>query len=236
MNGQARDPAQWIEIGEVGNMGEADHRHRGHPFRIHRNGSGAFDDHRIFGIDADVVIPGQHAEYRQPGSFFDPLHPVREEPQISPKPVDDESGHPVAEVSGKAVQGTHQLGEDAAAVNVSHQNYRGIGVFGHGKVDDIVGQEVHFGTGAGAFHHHQVVFRSQTVKGGVGGLHQTCLLLMIIYGRLVADGFAQKYHLRAHVTGGFEQDGVHVHMGDDSGSLGLNDLSPTHLQPFRGDP
>ena len=107
-------------------------------------------------------------------------------------------------MTGQAFQRAHQLGEDSPAVDVSHHDDRGVGILGHGKVDDVMGHQVDFGAGTGALHHHQVVPGTQSVQRGVGGLHQAGFFLMIIHGRLVADDFTQQHDLRAHVAGGFE--------------------------------
>ena len=183
-----------------------------------------------------MIIPGQHPEYRQAGFLLDPFHPIGKQPQIAAETVDDEPGHAPAKSVGKAFQGAHQLGEDSPPVDVADQDDRCVGITGHGQVDDVMIQQVDFGTGTGALHHHQVVSGPQAVEGGVGRGDQPGLFPVVIHGRLVSDGLAQQHHLRAHVAGGLEQDGIHVHVGRDAGGLGLYDLGPSHLQTLGSDP
>ena len=47
--------------------------------------------------------------------------------------------------------------------------------------------------------------------------------------------FAVDDDLGTGISGGLEQDGVHVDVGGDARSLRLDDLGPAHFTAFRGD-
>ena len=64
---------------------------------------------------------------------------------------------------------------------------------------------------------------------------QAGLLPVIVPGREVAVNFALDDDLGAHLGGGFEQDGVHVHVGGEPRGHGLDHLGPAHLAALRGD-
>ena len=133
-----------------------------------------------------------------------------------------------------AFQSAHDLGEDAAAVDIGHQHHRGAGMLGHAQVDEVLGHEVDLGAGAGPFHHHEVVGRAQALQG-LGRLPEEPLLaLVVIAGGAVAVNAAQQDHLGADLGGRLEQHGVHVDMRGQLGRLGLDDLGPPHFKPLRG--
>jgi hypothetical protein len=58
---------------------------------------------------------------------------------------------------GEQLQRADQVGEDAAPVDVGHQDHRAVDFFGKAHVGDVAVTQVDFGGAAGAFHQHRVV-------------------------------------------------------------------------------
>ena len=59
---------------------------------------------------------------------------------------------------------------------------------------------------------------------------------MIIHGSVIAVNLTVQDNLRLLVTKRFQQNGIHVDMGSNAGRFRLNDLGPTDLKAFGGDP
>jgi len=53
--------------------------------------------------------------------------------------------------------GADKGGIHAAAVDVTDEQHRGVGITGHGHVDDVMALEIDLGRAARAFQHHHVV-------------------------------------------------------------------------------
>ena len=90
-------------------------------------------------------------------------------------------GHPCAQ----------QRGIDPAAIDVAHQQHRGLRVGGHAHVDDVVLLEVHLAGAACPFQDHDLVPVGQRVVGVAHGLPEPGLVAEIFAGLHVPHGFAQ---------------------------------------------
>ena len=225
-----------FEIGEIGNVRQPDHGD-GRAGRTGREkGAGVFDDHRVLGLDPEIPEPGKHPEDRLAGTALDPLDALMKQGNIAAEAVDDKALDPLLLGFIKAGQGADDLGEDTAPVNVGHQDHRGIGVGGCAEVDDITRHEIDLGAGTSALHDHEVMGLPQPVQGRAALAEQKLLLPVVGLRRGLQPGAAVEHHLGPHIAGRLEQHGIHVHMRDDPGRFGLNDLRPPHLGALGRDP
>jgi hypothetical protein len=79
------------------------------------------DHHRVFRFDGKSTEPRQHPEDRLAGILRDPVGTIPEQVHASTKAVDDKADDLRLLHRRKAGQGAHDLGKDAAMVDVGHQ-------------------------------------------------------------------------------------------------------------------
>ena len=234
---QARDRLQRIDVGEVGDVRQADHRNRGVAGRGGpRHAGRVFDRDRVLAFDADVGEPGQHAEHRPAGARLDPAHAVREEREVAAKAVDDDPPDHVPLARLEAREGADDLREDAPAVDVRDQHHGGRGLLGHAQVDEIAGHEVHLGAGPGPLEDHELVRAAQPCERRGRRAEEPLLAAVVVRRKAVALDLTQHHHLRAQVARRFQEDRVHVDLRGDARGLGLDDLRAPHFQALGGDP
>ncbi len=127
--------------------------------------SGVFNYNRIFRLHRQIVHPGKNAENGFPGPGFNPLGSILEQGNVPAKPVDDKTGDPVLAIRGQTGQRADELAENAPPVNVTDQNHRCPGIFGHSEIDDIMRHEIDFRAGPGPFQNNQIIRFPKPVKG-----------------------------------------------------------------------
>ena len=112
---------------------------------------------------------------------------------------------------------------------------RSISSPGHGEVYQVVFLEVQLHGAAGPLHNHQFVSLVQAAEALHHLPDQAGLFPVVVPGGIIAIDLAVDDDLGAHLGGGLEQYGVHVHMGCEAGGHGLDHLGPPHFPALRGD-
>ena len=229
-----RHRVQRVEVVKIGDVRQAND---GHGRAVAASGlPRGLDDHRILRLDADVIVPGKHAEHRLFRLLFDPPDAVCKQMEVSPEPVDDKAFDQLPLPARKARKGPHDLGEHTALVDVGHQDHRRVCVLGHAKIHDVPVHQVDLRARTGPLHHHGIEACANPVQRRGGRVKKRLCFRVVVCGRGVFQYFSEQHHLGAALAGRFEQYGIHVHVRGDAGRLGLDDLGPAHFQPFRGDP
>ena len=123
------------------------------------------------------------------------------------------------------------MGEDAAPVDVGHQDHRAVHFFGKAHVGDVAVTQVDFGGAAGAFHQHRLVGVGEAAVALQHGGHGPGFVVVIVPRRQVGHGAAVDDDLGADVGGGLEEHRVHVGVGLKAGGNGLQGLGPADLAP-----
>ncbi len=153
---------QRIEIVEVGDVRQADHRDVDAPSRP---GS----DERVQG-DGVLFRDGQrgqvrdHAKHRHAAALFQDADAVGEQRRIAAELVDHQAADQGSFLRFQQPERAEQLGEDAAAVDVAGQQHRGAGVASDGHVHDVERTQVQLRRTARSLDHHQLVSGPQPIE------------------------------------------------------------------------
>ena len=226
----ARVVLQRVEVGEVGHVAQQDD---GHVQPSAACGGGLEGElHAVLLLDVDVAEVGDDTEHGHAADVFEQSAAVVEEAQVAAELVDDDALDEPAVLLGLQGDAAIGRGEDAAAVDVGHEQHVGSGMPGHGQVDKVGVAQVQFGHAARALHDDGIILRGQPVEGAAHGLPQlfAALAAEVLPGRAVAHGPAVEHDLRRAVRLRFEQHGVHVRRAGHARRLGLHGLRPTNLQ------
>ena len=164
----------------------------------------------ILGIEHQSVQIGNHAQHRFAGALLQPVEPAFEQADVAAKAVDDKALDARLLRRREQLQCSHQVREDAAAVDVGNQNHRHVGGFGEAHVGDVAIAQIDFRRTAGAFHQHTVEFGLEPLPAFHHRLHRNALVLVIVAGIQGVEGFAVDDHLRALLGGGFQQHRVEI--------------------------
>ena len=230
--------AQGVEVGAVTEAGQGrDDNPEAGRSRVLGVGDLALGRGRqaVLRLQVQTGQKGEDAEHRLAGFPFQPLQAGPEEVQVTAEAVDDEALDPGALALTQQGQGAHQVGEDAAPVDVGDQDDRAIHGLGETHVGDILGTEVDLGGGAGAFDQDHLVPRGQAVEGGQDGLPGLGLVTLVVTGVHGGDGAALDDDLGAGVRVGLEQHRVHVRVGLEPAGQGLDRLGTADLAAVVGD-
>ncbi len=168
---------------------------------------------RILGLDPYISIPRNNPEHRFSCPGFDPANAILKETRVSAKPVNDNAHDLVLPVLRQTCQCSHTLCKHPPPVNIRHKDDRGVSVFGHSEIHDIVGSEVYFSTGARSFHDNQVVFPAQAVKRPAGCFKEEFFLFVIDPRLAVPIDLTAQNNLGTNIARRLQQYRVHVHMG-----------------------
>ena len=182
-----------------------------------------------------AVEKGQYAEHRFIRVVLEPVDPRSEEPKITSKTVDDETGDPSPLRLAQERQRAHQMGKHAAAVDVRHQQYRTIDRLGEAHVGDVAVAQIDLRRAARTFHQDHAVLGAEALIGRHHRRLRDALVLVIgarVHG---ADGMAVNDDLRADIGVGFEQHRVHVAVGRKAAGPRLHRLSTADLTAIHGD-
>ena len=123
--------------------------------------------------------------------------------------------------------------ENAAAVDVPHQQAGGVRRARHAHVHDIVFSQVDLGRRAGSFKNYHLVIRRQFLIAFQN--HRKEILYsarVIIRCRHLAPDPPQQDDLRACVRRGFDEHRIHFGTGRYPASLGLQSLGAAYLAPI----
>ncbi|MNZ89233.1 hypothetical protein D3C78_1081440 [compost metagenome] len=176
----------------------------------------------------------QHTHHRFAGAFFKPVETGLQQREVTAKTIDDEAFDPRLFARRQQFEGTHQMGENPAAIDIGNQQHRTIHRFGEAHVGDVASTQIDFRRRACAFDHHQRIRRAQALVGGQHRLHGDGFVVVIgdgIHGR---DGAAMDDHLGTGVTVGLEQHRIHVGVRCEVRGLSLNRLGTANLAAVGG--
>ena len=169
------------------------------------------------------------------GLFFQHGKAGAQDLHVATEFVDDKPLDAITLVGLQQFHGTVKLGEHAAPVDVACQQDGGIHQFCKAHVDDIIRFQVDLRRTACALNHDDIHIFGQTVVGGENLRDERFFHLEIGGCGHLAPYLAVHDDLTAHVTAGFEQDGIHPHVRFHSCCLCLHHLCPAHFQPVTGD-
>ena len=172
---------------------------------------------------------GDDAEARQAGARGDDAEPAGEQAHVTAEPVDQVPSQQRALVVRQQLPGAHQVGDDAAPVDVRHQHHRDLRGGGKAHVGDVMGTQVDLGGAARAFHQDEVRRGPQPLEALQDHGHQLLLRFLEVSRVVVAAHLAADHHLSAHVGLRLEQHRVHVHRGRDPAGPGLQRLGSSDL-------
>ena len=161
------------------------------------------------------------------------IEPGSEHTGIAAEAIDDEPRDARAIVGGEQRERADEGGEDAAALDVAHQQHGRARESRHAHVGEIE-LEIDLRGTAGALDDDQIVRAAQPVEAlddhGPERRRQASIAAPVE----TCDGAAAHDDLRALVGFGLQQDRVHVDGGLDAGGGRLHGLRPADLAAVRG--
>jgi len=181
------------------------------------------------------VRVGHHAVHLAPGARLEPVQAGLQQADVAAKTVDDEALHPRLLARGKQFQGSDQVGEHTAAVDVGDQHHRHVGRLGKAHVGDVAVAQVDLGRAACPLHQHGVVGGAQPAPALHHGGHRGGLVGVVIARRQVRRGAPVDDDLGADVARGLEQHRVEVGVRHNASGQGLQRLGTTDLATVGGD-
>ncbi|MNZ50537.1 hypothetical protein D3C78_683260 [compost metagenome] len=220
-----RVQAQRVEVGVVADARQHRHDHLEHALILGRL---AYID-AVFGLKVQVADIRQHTQHRLARALLQPVQAWLQQGDVATETVDDEALDPGLLGRRQQLQGTDQVGEDAAAIDVGNQNHRAVDRFGKTHVGDVTGTQVDLGRRARTFDHHHRIRATEALMGGQHRLHGDSLVVVIGHRVHAGDRAAMDDDLGAGVTVGLEQHRVHVGVRRQPASLGLHRLGATDL-------
>ncbi len=184
-----------MKIRKIGDVFQFNHGNGGLVFIQRSNGRALFNFYGIFGINSEMVIPGQHPQHFFSGFVLNPLHPISEQFNITPEAVDDKSLDHIPVSGRQALNGSHQLSKHSAPVDICHKDHIGTGIFSHPEIDNIRGHEIDFSTGTSPLHNYYLKAALKPVKGSARLIKIEILFNMIFHCGAVFNGYTVENHL-----------------------------------------
>ncbi len=120
------------------------------------------------GVEHQAVQVGQHTEHALAGALFQPV----EAGDVTAKTVDDEALDAVLLGWRRQIERADQMRENAATVDVGHQDHRTIDGLGKAHVGDVPVTQVDLSRRPGAFDEHRVVSCGQPPPGDQNCAHR----------------------------------------------------------------
>ena len=224
---------QWVEVGEVGDMGKVEDGDLQRPISF--RDIYFIQGHSILLRHVEVFQEGNDPQHRDSGFFLQEFQPGSQETQVSPEFIDDKPLNAFSLFLAQKFKGPHQGSEDPSFVNISHEKNRGIGYFSHAHVGDIPIPQVDLRRASGSFDDDHLIFlRDPPVT--LPHCPDRFFLEAMVYGGIhIAEDFPLNDHLGPGIRIGFEEHRVHVHVGLQAGGLCLDHLGPPHLSSVRSD-
>ncbi len=225
---------QRVEVGKVRDMRQLHHRH------VNLVGPRVAV---LALLQRDAVLifqlnlqPRHHAQYRHVRQRFNLLNAGVQQRNIAAKLIDDHPLHPRPFVVAQQRQRAVNRRENAAAIDIRHQNHRALRHLRHAHIDDIAVAQVDFRRATRPFQHQHVILARQTAIDAEDLLAQTRFVVVIADGVHIARHFSHQHNLRFAVAGWLEQNGVHPHVRGNTCGFRLKNLRPPHLFAVQGDP
>ncbi len=125
--------------------------------------------------------------------------------------------------------------EDAAAIDVPHEDDRRVGDPGHEHVHEIAVLEVDLGGAARPLDDHQVARSTKPVERLADDLAELGFVRVVVHGAEAPDRLAEDDDLRPRVALGLEQNRVHVDGGHHARGLRLHGLGAPDLEAVGSD-
>ena len=190
--------AQRGKVREVGDMRQADHSY--------------IQDAATYGLlqtggKAVLIVnvrthPGHHAQHRDARQLLQLPQAGAQQLHIAAKFVDDRALHAPPLFLPEQSNGAVELGEYAAAVDVSRQQYRGVDYFRKAHVHDVIRPEVDLRGGAGPLDDDDVIFGGKAVVSRQDVRDEAALHFEILRRRVMPAHFPVYDELAARVAGG----------------------------------
>ncbi len=164
-----------------------------------------------------------------------PLHqfpPLLEKTEVAPELIDYDTLDEPSVFLALKHYGAVGACEYASTVNVGHKNHLCPGITRHRHIHNITIPEIELAYASGAFHHHRIMNRRQSVESLMGNLTQLLLAILteIAVGIAVAHWLPVYDNLRRHPARGLEQHRVHVGRTGNPRCLRLHRLRPSDFQ------
>ena len=225
-NGQSRNAFQWIKVREIGNTGQADHRNINDtclllPFKA--PGQAVL----ILHLDIDIR---SHAHHRNSAFFLQHFHSRIQNRLVSPELVDDQAFYHGPFLFLQKLHRADELCENAAPVNIAHQEHRRICHFCHAHIYNVFFLQIDLRRASRTLDHNDIVFRCERVVSLHNIRHQLFLIFEIISGAHGSQNLTVYDHLGANVVGRLQKNGIHKNGGLDSRRFRLHHLGSSHLQ------
>ena len=232
---EARVGFEGIEVGEVRHVPQEDDGDV--DFALGQGAALAVEDDRVLLLDHDIPEIRDDADDRDARQPPEHLAALVEEADVSPELVDDHALHQPPLVLVEEHDASVNGGEDAAPVDVGHEEGSGVGMARHAHIDDVAVAEVQLGDAPCAFKDDGVEARREPVEG-LARLGEQALFaertLEILAGGVVSHGASVEDDLGDAVARRLEEDGVHVGVRSDATRLCLDDLRASHLTAVAG--
>ena len=224
--GNLLQTGQGVEIREVGDPGQADHRNV-HQAPLGRALEAVCEGVLIVQIQGQI---GYHPHHLLPCELLQHGEAWVQNGLVSPELVDHQalnSGLLLRLQEGHcAVQG----GKDAPPVNVPAQKHRAVCQGRHAHVHDVVFFEVDLRRTPRPLYDEDVILRRQGAVGRQNIGNQRPLHGEIVPGGHIPPDLPIHNHLGPCVSRRLQQDGVHPHRGLHPRRLRLHHLGPAHFQ------
>ena len=121
------------------------------------------------------------------------------------------------------------MSEHAAAINVGHQQRRGVHQAREAEIHDIPLAQVHLSHAARALHHDVIVRGRQAVETLQRAFADKGHVLVIFAGGQRLPHLALNHHLGRRIRFGLQQNGIHVGDRVHPAGLGLGRLGAPNL-------
>src|SRR5690606_28104925 len=190
---------------------------------------------RILRLQMPVGEIGQHPEHFFVRVLLQPLEPGLQQADIAAKAVDDKAEYTPLLAGRQQLQRTHEMGEDAAAIDVGDQQHRTVDGFGEAHVGDVAIAQVDFRRTAGALDDDHVVLRAQPLMRFEHRMHRNLFVIVIRARFHRADRPAVNDYLGAGVAVRFQQHRIHVGVRIEKTRLRLHRLRATYFATVDGD-
>ena len=159
------------------------------------------------------------------------VHRRRQKGDIPPELVDDKPLHQFPLILVQKLQGPDQGCQRTAAIDIRNEEHRRLQILCHPHIHDIICLEIDLGRAPRPLDHNRVVCLVQTPKGF---LHRVKgfqgIALMVFPCAHVADGLSHEHHLRAGISRGLQEHGIHIHHRLQPRGLRLRHLRASHFQ------
>jgi hypothetical protein len=223
-----------LEVIVVGYAREAHDGDLELPFAGARATSTVVECQRVFVGDAELGDVGQDAEHRHACPLLEEAEARVEQANVAAEFVDDESGDARTLVRLEELHRPNERREDAASIDVSHEEHGRIGNLRDEHVHEVAILEIDLRRAARPLDDDQVVARTEPRERATDHVAQLRLAGVVFDRAEAPDRLAENDDLRSGVALGLQQDRVHVDRGDDPGGLGLDGLRAPDLAPVRG--